>query len=308
MHKSFLFLISLLQISLPVVPATATDQSTVLNFPDKSMGRVDIIKIDSHCREIATVGRVRASGVIRIPSECRVGVVLNYYGGQHIDWLSKLPINSIYRLDCNAVEINDENLSLIGKLKKLVELNVERTNLSDADARHLTGLTELRKLILNNTALTPEGLKFIEHFTKLEVLKLASVNAGGMSKVSMKDFASLRVLDLGLTNMTNNELKKLTVLPHIEDINLNKNNINDDGIEFLVKLKGLRYISLVDTRVTARGLRRLAQLPKLGVIVLRKSRYAPDALLEAQKLMPHVTFQNDDREFKLDPALFAPLR
>ena len=72
---------------------------------------------------------------------------------------------------------SDDNLTALRRLHDLYELDfgkmAERAGPTDAQLRHLTHLTQLRALCLNNTHVTDEGLSHIMPLRNLEILDLS---------------------------------------------------------------------------------------------------------------------------------------
>jgi uncharacterized membrane protein/YHS domain-containing protein len=78
--------------------------------------------------------------------------------------------NNVRWLDLAGTGVSDESLSLVGQMKGLTRLHLERTRVSDAGLTSLTNLLDLQYLNLYGTAITDTGLQALSPLRSLKQL------------------------------------------------------------------------------------------------------------------------------------------
>ena len=95
------------------------------------------------------------------------------------------------------------------ELPQLSELNLNYTNVTDAELEHLRGLPHLQRLYLDGTRVTDAGLKHLNGLTQLRELNLGSTQITDVGLEYLKGLIQLEQLDLRVTHVTNEGVKKL---------------------------------------------------------------------------------------------------
>lgn len=125
----------------------------------------------------------------------------------------------------------------------IVEIDLHRTRITDADLDCLTGRTNLRKLNLHSTGITDAGLGRLQGLMALQTLYLND------------------------TPITDAGLLHLRGLQKLAELGLNQTRVSDQGLEQLKGLHGLKQLSLVGARVTAAGLQEFKRaVPNVRVV------------------------------------------
>jgi hypothetical protein len=153
--------------------------------------------------------------------------------------VSRLPGLDLLDLDCS--DLSDSGLARLRGLdvRQLVLFN---TNVTDAGARHLRGITSLRVLILDGTLVGDDGMAQIATLPKLEELSVSRTN----------------VTDVGVGSIVK--------LPALKDLNLAGTQVGDKGAALLASKARLEGIELYDTRVSPAAIQALrAALPDAGI-------------------------------------------
>ena len=83
------------------------------------------------------------------------------------------------------------------------------TKVTDADLRHLKGLTNLKRVGLNETQVTDAGLEHLSPLPNLRGLWLAKTNVTDEGLVFLKELTNLTYLNLGSTQVTKEGVKTL---------------------------------------------------------------------------------------------------
>lgn len=171
--------------------------------------------------------------------------------------------------------LSDADLEQIGALDEVVELNLDRTNVSDLGLRHLRSMTSLERLRLNRTPILGAGIR---DFAGLERLKL---------------------LQLRSTRLTDANLKYIGECDSLEYLDLSNTKISGDGLHHLCGLSRLKHLEMYHTHVTLADFLRVADIGRKDVILGKRamtSVYLSDADTEekaqeaARRRFPHVDF------------------
>ena len=124
------------------------------------------------------------------------------------DWGIETERHSLI-VDLEGTEISGDGLDLISSLTNLQKLILNNTAISDDALKHLRGMTSLRILWLDGTTITDNGLQHVRHLTNLQVL------------------------DLNNTEITDDGLKHLTGLKSLKSLYLSGTQTTDNGVKIL---------------------------------------------------------------------------
>ena len=103
----------------------------------------------------------------------------------------------------------DELMDDIGRLTRLEELSLWRTDVDDAGLIHLAGLTGLKTLVLNHTHVTDAGLVHLRSLGNLQSLDLGDTEVGDAGLENLTRLRKLRELIMLDTRVTAEGAKKL---------------------------------------------------------------------------------------------------
>jgi len=281
---------------------------TILSFPQTSVGRLDIVKINNLSYIDKLISGANAVGKVMVPAGCAINLKLNYNGSQDTGFLLSLPPDAVRSLDCGQLEMSDQQIGNIAHLAKMVDLNLESTDLTDEALGQLSGLKELRHLNLGDTLITARGLHAIVGMNKLVWLRLSrNAKLGGQIGPDLSRLRSLTFLDLCGTDLDNAMLANLIPLSKLTELNVRRNNISDKGLVYIAKIKSLETLNVTDTLVTKKGLTLLSALPRLKTVFLRMRRYKPEDLAALKKSLLSVKLESGSREDSFPSNTFEPL-
>lgn len=208
------------------------------------------------------------------------------------------PIDLSYLKDAPYVEtliadeargITDQDLSFIGRLKRLSSLSLKGPGITDAGVRHLSTLQTLEVLSISNAAFTDEGLVCLAGMPKLTSLLFygsKAFNGDGLAHLPKEcrledlrvvrtsfdhglehiDVTSLRRFSANRTPLSDSGLAPLRHAHALEHLTIAKTHVTDDGLSSLAGLKNLEILIVTGTQVTQAGTERLAeQLPRVAI-------------------------------------------
>lgn len=150
---------------------------------------------------------------------------------------------NVESIELQYMDITDDAMAYIGKLKRLKSLNIMYTRVADDGLKYLIDLP-IEYLNLLETSVTDKGMKYIGQMKHLNQLFLHSTH----------------VTDAGLADLKN--------LP-LGDLNLASTSITDKGIPALLPFReSLWKVDLSSTHVTNACLPSLSQLEVVDTLLL----------------------------------------
>lgn len=149
----------------------------------------------------------------------------------------------------------------------IVNIDLHRTQIGDADLAALEGLTGLRTLNLYGTKVTDAGLKTVGELKGLQTLYLNDTAVTDAGLQSLQGLTRLGELGLNRTRITDAGLASLRGLTGLHSLSLTGTQVSDAGLEQLKALRNLKRIYVGHTRVTAAGIQELKRsLPDAQIL------------------------------------------
>jgi hypothetical protein len=227
-------------------------------------------------RFLKVVEREAKEGAAATPDECAVRLV-EQLGGKVMRDEAK-PGRPVYLVNLNNTQVADADLERVAALTHLTHLSLGNTRVSDDGLRHLAPLSNLYSLNLGYSRVTGAGLT---HLARLPLRDLSLVGPR-VSDAGVKGVSALT----GLTSLclcsapavTDRGLKHLAPLTQLTSLNLFCTSVSDAGVKHLGALTKLDRLYVWETRVTEAGAARLRlALPNCKVV--RTPEGNPDVLL-----------------------------
>lgn len=209
------------------------------------------------------------------------------------------------RLDATARSaIGDSGAEILATIPNLVELNLEKSEISDAAYAHFAKLKKLKRLRAPFTKTSDVGLKALADSTQLELLdfrdctgvsdegilaldkltKMRSFKVWGrqITDESLKVIGKMTSLaSLGLQDtLVTGDGGQLAGLTRLTDLDVFRSTFSDAGLKSVSAASGMKVLKLRDCQVTPEGLKVLAQFKNLERLDLSESQ-ADDSTLEA---------------------------
>jgi Leucine-rich repeat (LRR) protein len=156
--------------------------------------------------------------------------------------------------DQSLAAFDDPSPAMGSGWRRLSELTLRDTSVTDAGLAQLTSLPRLQRLSLTGTPITDAGLAHIGRITSLEELDLSRTNVQGAGFAHLAGLTKLRRLTLVQTAITDDSLGALPPLPELEYLHLDGTGISDDGVEHLKSFPKLHTVSSRQSNITAAAL------------------------------------------------------
>ena len=110
--------------------------------------------------------------VVAGPDEAQAKKAIEAMGGRVV-CDDKQAATSIIEVNLNRTQVTDSGLKKLVGLKQLQTLQLGRTRVTDAGLKEMSALKQLQTLYLGSTKVTDAGLKELAGFKQLEKLYLA---------------------------------------------------------------------------------------------------------------------------------------
>lgn len=136
----------------------------------------------------------------------------------------------------------------------------------DNDLAMLQHCTRIGNLDLDRTQVSDAGLIYLRGFTKLTILELDETRVTDAGLVHLTGLPRLRVVTLAGTRITDAGLELLAQVENLSWVRVENTSVSDAGLAHLSRRPSLERVDLQGTRVTQAGIARLKEaLPNVEV-------------------------------------------
>lgn len=149
--------------------------------------------------------------------------------------LSQVEGMNLISLNLDLTEITDAELEHVKGFTSLKSLSLDNTQITDAGLTHLKGIFGLERLSLRNTKITDAGLTSLHGLNSLKSLDLSNSQVTDAGLLHLKRLHTLKYLCLENTHLTDHGLIHLKALTSLEDLDLSNNQLTDAGVASLEK-------------------------------------------------------------------------
>jgi Leucine Rich repeat len=189
----------------------------------------------------------------------------------------------------NPARYPEESFAEIGSLDNLELLHLTNLQITDAAARHLSGLKRLKILRLSHCKISDSALQELRR-TLPSCQLTRNLDGSGLSETS--EFRDVRGLVLRTSPEDEAALARLTAMPDLRDLSIytNKSNpakpahVNEEGFAEIGRVESLEYLDLRGLQISdaaAQSLHDLKRLKKLTLVSCRISNSAAEELRAA---------------------------
>ena len=216
-------------------------------------------------------------------------------GGPHVTDGSLQGLNqfeSLQSLQLFRSPVTSKGLDSVTRIPNLKTLDILACpSFGDDGLRQLSTLRRLENLGLHGTAVTDAGMPYLESFSRLAFLNLGGTKVSGEGMHEVGRLRQLRQLLLWGTNLNDVGVARLGDLKRLERLMLRGTKITDAATIHLSHLRELRDLDLCATGVTDDGLKNLYTLTKLEHLDLGPHITQP-AAAELKKKLPNCRIES----------------
>jgi hypothetical protein len=235
---------------------------------------------------------------------------------EHPEALDNLPPDAIDVLRVEATSLADNEdgmadgvLQHARHLKGLIELNLDRSDVSDAGLAYAAELPNLQRVGAYSTRITGSCFKQLSNHKKLMSLGFAEDTIKEENLHYLSTLPDLRCISLRRTGLSVAGMREVAKCTNLRSLDIARNpKIDDRCIQYIRPLKKLGWLWLNETKISVKGLLQLKGLPLHG-IVLPAAHYSQSELTAIAKVLPGATLSKGvgapiDEDAQ---TLFAPM-
>jgi len=200
-----------------------------------------------------------------------------------------LKLDTVVNVNFQFNQSDPGPISKLGRLKKLKELDLSGTKVTDEQLKTLGSLDSLEKLKLRNTQITGSGFASFSILDTLKDLDLSETKISDSELEFLAKFSKVKRLNLSNTKISGTGFKHLEGLNQIENLDLTGIPISEAGAKELKNLKSVQSINLAETPITNDGLAGLTGFEDLRTLHLWKTKISDSGLKHIQGI---TTLQN----------------
>ena len=173
-------------------------------------------------------------------------------------------------LNLSGTGISDEGVKNIADLPLLTTLDISNNlKITDAGLKHLTSLPKLHSLTIGVTKITDQGMTAVGKLTDIEVLDLEQTSITDVGMHSITNLKKLKRLNLSKTGITDETMRLVPYWPKIIQLTLQHDSISDKGVAYIQKgAPQLEVLVVHNTGITDKGAPFIARLRNLKVLDL----------------------------------------
>ncbi len=194
----------------------------------------------------------------------------------------------------NCSSINDAGIAQLADNRKIDQLVLWSTGITDAGLVHLKDLSLLRDLQLGQSrGITGSGLQHFSGLSKLKKLDLQHTSFADSGMQFIAGIPALEVLGIAHTKVTDAELHQLNTMTTLNSLILWGTKVTDAGVEKLSVLGPITHLELAETALTDTGLLKLSGHKNLKRLLVQKTKVTEDGVIAFRKALPSCVLESD---------------
>lgn len=197
------------------------------------------------------------------------------------DMKSIAKLTDLESLELYGDQINDSFIAELTPLKKLKNVQIENTSITNKSLEILKEFPEIRILRLQrNMDIDNDAFDILKDFPKLTDLRMLHSNISSSGIFDLELLKNLKSLDARALPVDNIVLSLLEGLTELEIIKLSGNAIGDEGIASLAENnKKLRMIELQDTVISSESATHFSEMKNLkGLKIFRADNFGAEGV------------------------------
>jgi lactate permease len=192
----------------------------------------------------------------------------------------------VVEVNLNRTKVSDAELKLVSGFDAMTDLSLEETAIGDAGLAQLAGLKELRWLNLYRTRVGDEGLARLKSLEKLEHLPLGETRITDAGLEHIGTIKSLKYLGLRGDRITDAGLRRIRPLANLQGLQLGQTEVTTAGLEELTRLPRLKDLWLHDTRIGDEAIPALSKLTSLESLFVYRTNMTIEGVRELKQKLP----------------------
>lgn len=180
---------------------------------------------------------------------------------------------------------------------------IETRAIGDDDLQQVTGLENLRELLLDNPRcrFTAVGLRQLIGLPKLEHLRIRGSGVDDEALAHLAGLESLVILNVPQATFGNASLAELNRLPRLKQLRFSSPRVTDAGMQPLGELPALAQLHLINVPITDAGLAELAKIERLESLYIDGGQFSDFAVEKLFRERPDLHVHLNQAHHDLDP-------
>jgi hypothetical protein len=184
-------------------------------------------------------------------------------------------------------KLPEDFLARISALPEIVSLGLENTVIAEADWRNIARFRKLEQVLLSHSNVSDDGVKYLAQLPELEGVSMKSTTEITDAAIPyISKLPKLTDLKLGSTNITDQGLRALSPDLKLEILELQSVKVTSHGVEALKNIPSLRIVALSRTDVDDRVLDVLGGLPNIQVLQLVRTHVTAEGVQRFREVHP----------------------
>ena len=209
-------------------------------------------------------------------------------GDEYFQEVTSVRFNARHNIDGQTMVVTDETMAAIGRLDRLITLDLPRTTVTDDSLAHISGLTGLNRLLLDYCPeVTDRGLAHLRRLNRLRVVRLSSTRITDAGIDALSGNSDIIALNLDKTKLTDVGLARINTLwgKSLKSLSVTRcPGVTDTGMAHIREMGQLQVLFMYDTSVTDTGLAQLSGLTDLIILATGGSRVTDAGLAHLHDL------------------------
>jgi len=180
---------------------------------------------------------------------------------------------------------------------------IETAILADDDLRELTGLENLRELLIDSASsrFTAEGIGQLIGLPRLEHLRIRGTGVDDQALQHFAGLESLVILNLPQGTFGDAALVELKRLPKLAQLRFSSPRVTDAGMQTLAELPAIKRLHLIHVPITDVGLAELGRIERLESLYIDGGDFSDFAMEKLFRERPRLHIHLNQQHHDLDP-------
>ncbi len=193
------------------------------------------------------------------------------------------------KVSLDGSDCDDVDMQIVGKCRRLRELNLSRTQVTDEGLKQLAGMAKLQVLDLSDTAITDAGIGHLKGLPALARLLLAKTKITDAGLSTLTTLPKLRELDVNGTAVTDAGMATVAKITALRVLSANNTKVTSAGVESLHSLTGLEQLRLAGTAVDDRAVKTISGMTALKTLAVSRTHLSAEGEAAIQKALPKLS-------------------
>ncbi len=187
-------------------------------------------------------------------------------GDKELDEMAPIK-EHLVRLFISSDKITEQGYKKLFIYTNLELLNIKSQNFNDSCSTIFTEMKKLNQLRLEKTKITDKTLKEVSNLKKLELLDVSDTKISDDGLEYVAEMPRLKYLEINGTKISDKGLEILSKSKSLTSIRMRSVNATDKGAQYLLNMKNLINLSIGGTKISFGMRQKLQEVLKIQGIM-----------------------------------------